>query len=106
MKFSTFLFLIFVSFVTLFAQTEKEKSVKVTSEEEFERLYGSKKAPMFNKITGDKNEIYDIIISGNKIQTELWNYGSVCSPGSAPNIRDLVWNGLGYGYEFGLLAGA
>ena len=39
------------------------------------------------------------IMNGNKITTEIWNYGSISSPGNT--ITDIVWEGLGYGYEFG-----
>ncbi len=39
------------------------------------------------------------IINGNKIATEIWNYGSISSPGN--RTTDIVWEGLGYGYEFG-----
>ncbi len=41
------------------------------------------------------------IINGNKITAEIWNYGSISSPGN--RITDIVWEGLGYGYEFGPL---
>ncbi len=39
------------------------------------------------------------IMNGNKITTEIWNFGSISSPGN--RITDIVWEGLGYGYEFG-----
>ncbi len=39
------------------------------------------------------------IMNGNKITTEIWNYGSISSPGN--RITDIIWEGLGYGYEFG-----
>lgn len=39
------------------------------------------------------------IMNGNKITTEVWNYGSISRPGNT--ITDIVWEGLGYGYEFG-----
>ncbi|MCK6558818.1 hypothetical protein HUU39_02910 [candidate division KSB1 bacterium] len=38
------------------------------------------------------------IINGNKITTEIWNYGSISSPGN--RTTDIVWESLGYGYEF------
>ncbi|MCD4692671.1 MAG: hypothetical protein K8R79_07150, partial [Calditrichales bacterium] len=38
------------------------------------------------------------IMNGNKITTEIWNYGSISSPDN--RITDIVWEGLGYGYEF------
>ncbi|MCJ7554350.1 MAG: hypothetical protein MUO34_10755 [Ignavibacteriaceae bacterium] len=69
-------------------------------------IFGPIKGVKFNKIAGDTREIKDIIIKGNKIKTILFNYGSVCSPNALFNVEDLVWNGLGYGYEFGLIVGA
>ena len=39
------------------------------------------------------------ILTGNKISTEIWNFGSISSPGNITS--DIVWEGLGYGYEFG-----
>ncbi|MBL51674.1 MAG: hypothetical protein CMG57_06925 [Candidatus Marinimicrobia bacterium] len=39
------------------------------------------------------------ILNGNKITSEIWNYGSISSPGN--RVTDIVWEGLGYGYEFG-----
>ena len=39
------------------------------------------------------------IITGNKITSEIWNYGSISRPGN--RITDIIWEGLGYGYEFG-----
>ena len=39
------------------------------------------------------------VLNGNKITSEIWNYGSISSPGNS--TTDIVWEGLGYGYEFG-----
>ncbi|HJM33436.1 MAG TPA: hypothetical protein QF697_02560, partial [Candidatus Marinimicrobia bacterium] len=39
------------------------------------------------------------IITGNKITSEIWNYGSISKPGN--RVTDILWEGLGYGYEFG-----
>lgn len=44
------------------------------------------------------------ILNGNKITTEIWNYGSISSPGN--RVSDIVWEGLGYGYEFGPFIGS
>ncbi len=44
------------------------------------------------------------IMNGNKITTEVWNFGSISSPGNT--TTDIVWEGLGYGYEFGPFAAA
>ncbi len=38
-------------------------------------------------------------LMGNKITTEIWNYGSISRPGN--RVTDITWEGLGYGYEFG-----
>lgn len=82
-------------------------NVKELSREEALRIFGPLKRKMFNKVTGYPSEIKDITIKGNKITTKLYNYGSIAHPTlSLDDIDDLVWNGLGYGFEFGLLAGA
>ncbi len=41
----------------------------------------------------------DAILNGNRITTQIFNFGSISAPGNT--ITDIVWNGLGYGYEFG-----
>ena len=46
----------------------------------------------------------DAILNGNRITTQIQNFGSISSPGNT--ITDIVWNGLGYGYEFGPFVGA
>lgn len=74
--------------------------------EQSEAIFGPIKGVKLNKVAGDKREIKDITIKGNKITTILYNYGSVCAPSVLANVEDLVWNGLGYGFEFGLIAGA
>ncbi len=47
----------------------------------------------------DFTERRDAILNGNKITTQIFNFGSISAPGNV--ITDIVWNGLGYGYEFG-----
>ncbi len=74
--------------------------------EQSEKIFGPIKGVKLNKIAGDKREIKDITIKGNKITTILFNYGSICAPSVLSNVEDLVWNGLGYGFEFGLVVGA
>jgi hypothetical protein len=44
------------------------------------------------------------IMNGNKITTEIFNFGSISSPGNT--ITDIVWEKLGYGYEFAPFVGA
>ncbi|GIV61569.1 MAG: hypothetical protein KatS3mg044_0435 [Rhodothermaceae bacterium] len=41
----------------------------------------------------------DAVMNGNRITTQILNFGSISAPGNT--ITDIVWNGLGYGYEFG-----
>ena len=41
----------------------------------------------------------DAILNGNKITSQIFNFGSISAPGN--RITDIVWNGLGYGFEFG-----
>ncbi len=55
---------------------------------------------MLRKIFGPDNLAprQRTIINGNKISTEIWNYGSISSPGN--RTSDIVWENLGYGYEF------
>ncbi|KAB2926285.1 MAG: hypothetical protein F9K22_00115 [Bacteroidetes bacterium] len=58
------------------------------------------------KATGLQSEVKSLIIQGNKIRSIIYNTGAISNPGVTGNVLDLVWNGLGYGYEFGPLAGA
>jgi hypothetical protein len=58
------------------------------------------------KTSGYMSEIKSLVIQGNKIKTIIYNTMSNSRPGITPNVLDLVWNGLGYGYEFGPLVGA
>ena len=56
--------------------------------------------------TGQMSEIRSLIINGNKITTVVYNYGNITRPETLPNVADLVWNRLGYGYEFDPLVAA
>ncbi|MFZ4620213.1 MAG: hypothetical protein ACOYNS_06630 [Bacteroidota bacterium] len=58
------------------------------------------------KTTGLQNEVKSLVIQGNKIKSIIYNTGAISNPGVQGNVLDLVWNGLGYGYEFGPLVGA
>lgn len=58
------------------------------------------------KASGLQSEVKSLIIQGNKIRSIIYNTGAISNPGVTGNVLDLVWNGLGYGYEFGPLAGA
>ena len=57
-------------------------------------------------LCGDPANIKSLVLDANKIKTIVYNTGSISSPGVTPNVLDLTWKGLGYGYEFGLLVGA
>ncbi len=45
-----------------------------------------------------------VLLNGNKITVQMWNYGSFSSPGN--RSTDFVWNGLGYANEVGFFVGA
>ena len=58
------------------------------------------------KTNGLMSEIRSLIIHGNKITTVVYNYGNITRPNTLSNVADLVWNRLGYGYEFDPLVAA
>ncbi len=110
MKFKI-IFLILVLFLSgnIIAQEKDEYgnyNLKTLSEEDAMRIFGENYAPKIFKTNGDPRLIKESIINGNAITTILFNYGSICAPNRLGNIADLVWNGLGYGFEFGPLAAA
>jgi len=79
--------------------------LKRLSEEDAKRIYGDSYAPkIFKTLLGDSKLIKESIIGGNKVTSIVFNYGSICAPSRLGGIADLVWNGLGYGFEFGPLA--
>ena len=47
----------------------------------------------------DQTTRREAILNGNRITAQILNFGSISSPGNT--LTDIVWNGLGYGYEFG-----
>jgi hypothetical protein len=59
-----------------------------------------------NHLAGSPGEVKSLIINGNKITTSVYNYGSITRPNTGGNVFDLVWNRLGYGYEFAPLVAA
>jgi hypothetical protein len=59
-----------------------------------------------NKTTGEMREIRSLIMHGNKITTVVYNYGNIARPNTLGNVADLVWDRLGYGYEFDPLVAA
>lgn len=56
------------------------------------------------KTAGKMTEIRSFIMKGNKITTIVYNYGNITRPNTLGNVADLVWNKLGYGFEFTPLA--
>jgi hypothetical protein len=58
------------------------------------------------KTQGSPAEVKSLIIQGNKIKTVVYNYGNITRPSTLSGVADLVWNRLGYGFEFSpLVAG-
>jgi len=95
--------------VRLYAQARDEYGnpmLKGLSEEDARRIFGKKFSPKLFKVGGDPRLIKESIISGNKITTIVFNYGSICEPNRLSNVADLVWQGVGYGFEFGPLVAA
>ncbi len=109
MKFNKILMLLILLLTFgLFAQDSNDKysdiNWKELSDADAERILGDMYAPKFFKSNGDKTQIKELIVSGNKITTILFNYGSICAPNRLSGTADLVWEGLGYGFEFTPLA--
>jgi len=50
--------------------------------------------------TSGESTVRSLNIHGNKITTAVYNNGSITRPTTPSNTADLVWNRLGYGYEF------
>ncbi len=80
--------------------------LKKLSDEDAMRIFGDRYAPKLFKTLGSSRYIKESIINGNKITAIVFNYGSICAPNRLSGTADLVWNGLGYGFEFGPLAAA
>ncbi len=102
------LVLIFLFSLNLFAQKRDEYGnflLKELTEQQALKIFG-KPGERLAKALGNPKIIKESIIQGNKVKTVLFNYGSICAPNYLGNIADLVWNGLGYGFEFGPLAAA
>lgn len=102
-----FLMFLLLFSANMFAQEVDEYGnpmLKKLTEEDAKRIFGDQYAPRLFKVDGNPRYIKESIINGNKITTILFNYGSICAPNRLGNIADLVWEGLGYGFEFGPLA--
>ncbi|NUN70367.1 MAG: hypothetical protein HUU02_11715, partial [Bacteroidetes bacterium] len=52
------------------------------------------------------NDVRSLVMDANAIRSIVYNTGSISGPGVMGNVLDLVWHGLGYGYEFGFVTGA
>ena len=76
---------------------------KEWSQRDHERYFKWRDRIDLKRISGNQDDQIlrrqKAILNGNKITTEIWNYGSISSPGN--RVTDIVWEGLGYGYEFG-----
>ena len=102
------LFLIIILFFTVHSQQKidfRYSDPKGLSQSELKEYQKSRDDffRKFNKTSGLRSEIRSLVIQGNKVKTIIYNTGSISRPGALGNVLDLVWNGLGYGYEFGPL---
>lgn len=100
------LVLILLTSVFIYSQNKNDNiDIKKLTQADMERIFGDiyKPGKIF-KTAGSPREIKEVIINGNKITTVVFNYGSICKPNYLGQTADLVWKGLGYGFEFGPLA--
>ncbi|MDW8108163.1 MAG: hypothetical protein RMJ81_00730 [Candidatus Kryptonium sp.] len=81
---------------------EKYKKIKSLSPSEVEKFYRELDKNI-RKVAGEADR-KKLVMNGNKITVTVYNYGSLSAPGD--RITDVVWNRLGYAYEFGPLVGA
>jgi hypothetical protein len=72
---------------------------KTASEQEMERVRRFLE-DQIRRTSGSPAEIKSLIMRGNKITTIVYNYGNITRPNTLCQIADLVWNRLGYGFEF------
>ncbi len=106
-KFSLILIVLLFSAHNIFSQSNWRDTINIKglSQEDMARIFGDIYLPgKIFKTQGDKRAIKEVILHGNAITTVIFNYGSICKPNYLGNIADLVWKGLGYGFEFGPLA--
>jgi hypothetical protein len=75
---------------------------KKAKPEEWQKLVDFLDQQSSNRLakTSGESTVRSLIIHGNKITTIVYNNGSITRPGTLSNTADLVWNRLGYGYEF------
>ena len=110
-KRKNFILIIFFACSMVFAQWPFRKDLewylngpeKEWSQRDHERYFKWRDRIDLKRISGNQDDQIlrrqKAILNGNKITTEIWNYGSISSPGN--RVTDIVWEGLGYGYEFG-----
>jgi len=110
-KRKNFILIIFFACSMVFAQWPFRKDLewylngpeKEWSQRDHERYFKWRDRINLNRVSGNQDDQIlrrqKAILNGNKITTEIWNYGSISSPGN--RVTDIVWEGLGYGYEFG-----
>ena len=110
-KRKNFILIIFFACSMVFAQWPFGKDLewylngpeKEWSQRDHERYFKWRDRINLNRVSGNQDDQIlrrqKAILNGNKITTEIWNYGSISSPGN--RVTDIVWEGLGYGYEFG-----
>ncbi|MBI3111091.1 MAG: hypothetical protein HYZ01_05920 [Ignavibacteriales bacterium] len=102
------LFLLAVSAVVPAQEIDwKKYDPKTARPEEVERVNRwiegnlNRQLTSLSKRAGDPREIRSMIMRGNKITTIVYNYGNITRPSlQPPNTLNLVWNRLGYGFEF------
>ncbi|CUT08364.1 hypothetical protein JGI9_01590 [Candidatus Kryptonium thompsonii] len=82
--------------------SERYKKLKSLSESEVKEFY--RRLDKNLRKTAGEADRKKLVMNGNKITVTIYNYGSLSAPGD--RITDVVWNGLGYAYEFGPLIGA
>ncbi len=75
---------------------------KTASPEEMQQVvdFLENNARQFRKTDGSPLDIKSLIMNGNKISTVVYNYGNITRPNTLCQVADLVWNRLGYGFEF------
>lgn len=82
-------------------------NIKKMTYEDMVRIFGDVMKPgKVYKVSGNPKEIKEVIIKGNKITTVVFNYGAICKPNYLGDVADLVWQGLGNGFEFGPVVAA
>lgn len=94
------LFAILISFPTISGAQDRERGQDYDQLRQWINRQTAKGGdPAIADCFEDNTDRRDVILNGNRITTQILNFGSISAPGNT--ITDIVWNGLGYGYEFG-----